>query len=833
MGSFLHDVRYGLRMLARSPGLTIVAVLSLALGIGANTAIFSLMDAVMLRALPVEEPGRLVLFGEGRWGGSTNDFPDSDWQLFSYPFYRQVEKQNQVFSGVAAIQSIPFRTHGTVESKGSIEEINGDLISGTYFSVLGVNPVLGRTITDADDQTPGGGSVAVASYSWWKRRFGRDPSVVGKKLTIGSTVYTVIGVAPPEFFGTTVGESPDLWIPLAMEKQISPGWNGLDDKFFQSLYVIARLRPGVRLEQASANVNLIYKQALRDYAGSQPSKKQLDDIQHARIELTSLATGLSQLRRQFSKPLIILMAVVGLVLLIACANIANLLLARSTTRNRELALRQALGAGRPRLVRQLLTESLLLAIFGGGLGMAFASWASHLLLAMVSGGDQPLPLDVAIDARVLSFTLGVSLFTAILFGTAPALRATRLELTNALKEGRGPQGAETRSKLAKALVVSQVVFSLVLLVGAGLFLRSLVNLTNVDTGFNKQNVLRLQIDAASVGYKEDARLADLYQQIEQRVAALPGVRAASFSFFTFNEGSWTDQVTVEGYAQPGIKPEVWHNVVGMGYFATMGIPVVAGRTFGPQDTASSPKVAVINETMARRLFPPGSPIGRRFRINNPSSPNGIEVIGVVKDTKYERLNENARPADYLPYTQHNQYLGDFEARFSGNLATIVPEVRRAIREVNPNLPISGVSTLAAQVEGSMVSQRIIAQLSAFFGMLALFLVCIGIYGLTSYAVARRTNEIGIRMALGAGRASVLWLVVREVLGLVGLGIAIGVPATLAGSRLVSSMLFGLSPSDPAIILTAPLILLVVAALAGYLPARRATKVDPMTALRCE
>ena len=299
MGSFLHDVRYGLRMLARSPGLTIVAVLSLALGIGANTAIFSLMDAVMLRALPVEEPGRLVLFGEGRWGGSTNDFPDSDWQLFSYPFYRQVEKQNQVFSGVAAIQSIPFRTHGTVESKGSIEEINGDLISGTYFSVLGVNPVLGRTITDADDQTPGGGSVAVASYSWWKRRFGRDPSVVGKKLTIGSTVYTVIGVAPPEFFGTTVGESPDLWIPLAMEKQISPGWNGLDDKFFQSLYVIARLRPGVRLEQASANVNLIYKQALRDYAGSQPSKKQLDDIQHARIELTSLATGLSQLRRQF------------------------------------------------------------------------------------------------------------------------------------------------------------------------------------------------------------------------------------------------------------------------------------------------------------------------------------------------------------------------------------------------------------------------------------------------------------------------------------------------------------------------------------------------------
>ncbi len=829
---FTQDLRYGVRTMLRSPGLTIVAVLSLALGIGANTAIFSLMNAVMLRALPVEEPGQLVLFGDGRAFGGTDDFPDSSTRLFSYPFYREMQKGNQVFAGVTAILSLPLGPHGTVEGSGSIEQVSTELVSGTYFSVLGVNPVLGRTLTDADDQTPGANPVAVASYSWWRRRFDRDPSILGKKLTIGSTVYTIVGVTPAEFFGTTVGESPDLWIPLSMERQVSPGWNGLDDKFFQSLYIIARLKRGMLVEQAGANVNVLFKQILHEYAGPQPSKEHLDDIQHARIDLTSAARGLSRLRRRFSEPLQVLMVVVGLVLLIACANIANLLLARSTTRHREIAVRQALGARRSRLIRQLLTESLLLALVGGALGIAFASWANHLLLAMVSGGPEPLPLNVAIDGRLLTFTLVVSLVTALLFGTLPALRATRLTLASSLKEGRGPVGAAARSPLAKALVVSQVAFSLVLLVGAGLFLRSLVNLTKVDTGFNQENVLRLQIDASSVGYKEDARLAALYQQIEQRVAALPGVRAASISFFTFNEGAWTDLVSVEGYAFPGDRT-VSHNVVGAGYFATMGIPVLVGRTFGPQDTGSSTKVAVINETMARRLFPAGSPIGRHFGIGGREHANEIEVIGVVKDAKYESLKEDPQPADYIPYSQHIQYLSDFEARVAGDPQSLVSEVRRAIAEVDHNLPVSGVTTLAEQVGRSVSSQRLVAQLSAFFGLLAVFLACIGIYGLMSYAVTRRTSEIGIRMALGAGRSNVLWLVMREILVLVSLGLAIGVPAALAGDRLVSSMLFGLSPTDPATLLAAPIILLAVATLAGYLPARRASKVDPMVALRYE
>ena len=828
---FTQDLRYGVRTMLRSPGLTMVAVLSLALGIGANTAIFSLMDAVMLRRLPVQEPGQLVLFGSGRWGGSTDDFPNRSWQLFSYPFYREIQKANQVFAGVGAILSLAFDVHGTVEGNSHIEEVNSELVSGTYFSVLGVKPLLGRVLTDTDDQTPGASPIAVASYRWWKRRFGRDPAIVGRKLTIGSTVYTIIGVTPPEFFGTTVGQSPDLWIPLSMEKEVSPGWNGLDNKFFQSLYIIARLKPGVPIEQAGANVNLLFKQTLHEYAGPQPSKKRLDDIEHARIDLSSLSRGLSRLRRQFSEPLEILMTVVGLVLLIACANIANLLLARATARHREIAVRQALGAWRSRLVRQLLTESLLLALIGGGLGIAFASWANHLLLAMVSG-PEPLPLDVGIDARSLAFTFAVSFATALLFGTIPALRATRLMLASSLKEGRGPIGAAARSPLAKALIVSQVAFSLVLLVAAGLFLRSLVKLTSVDMGFDKENVLRLQLDPGSVGYKEDARLAALYQEIEQRVAALPGVRAASISFFTFNEGSWTDPVWVQGDTSPRERPSVSHNIVGTGYFATMGIPVLVGRGFGPQDTATSTKVAVVNETMARRLFPGGSPIGRHFRIGGPKADE-IEVIGVVKDAKYESLREEPQLADFIPYAQHIQYLGDFEARFSGDPKTIVSEVRRAIAEADHNLPISGITTLAEQVSQSVASQRLVARLSAFFGLLAVALACIGIYGLMSYAVTRRTSEIGVRMALGAGRVNVLWLVMREILVLAALGIAIGVPAALASNRVVSSMLFGLSPTDPAIMLAAPAILMAVAMLAGYLPARRASRVDPMVALRYE
>lgn len=829
-----QDCRYGSRMLLRSPGITSVAVLSLALGIGANTAIFSLLNAVMLRELPVENPGQLVLFGKGRAAGDSDSFAATE--AYSYLFYRQARQKSRVFSDMSAVLSLMFnKMHGAVAGSANLEPMDVQLVSGTYFRMLGVEPILGRAFTEAEDEPAGGHPVAMVSYSWWKRRFGRDPAVVGKTVKLGSTVYTIIGVAPPEFFGTTVGQSPDLWIPLSMEKQVSPGWNGLDNKWFQSLYILGRLKPEVSVEQAQANVNLLAQQIWRGFAGPVLTREQQQRLEHVRIELTPAARGLSRLRFAFSLPLQILMAVVGLVLLIACANIANLLLARATTRQREIAVRMALGAARARLVRQMLTESLLMAFFGGALGVLFAAWASKALLAMVSIGPEPLALDVAPDARILAFTLLVSMATALLFGTVPAARATRINLSPALKEGRGAPSAAARSWFAKALIVSQVALSLVLLIGAGLFLRTLVNLANVDTGFNKENVLLFGIDPPAVGYKEDARLVSLYQQIEQRVGAEPGVRAASISFFTFNQGEWTDPVSIQGRPPtPENDMAATYNVVGPEYFAAMGIPLLVGRVFGPQDSEKSPKVAVINETMARWYFPGGSPIGRRFGLGGDSQhSNDIEVVGVVKDAKHESLRERPFPEAYYPYTQRIGYYNDLEVRHSGDAQAVIAEVRHAIAGVDQSLPVAYENTLAQQVDRSIASQSLIAQLSSFFGLLAVFLACIGIYGLMSYAVTQRTGEIGIRMALGAGRSSVLWLVMREILVLVAAGLAIGVPVVFACGHLVASVLFGLSPTSPGTILFAALLLLAVAAFAGYLPSRRATKVDPMTALRCE
>jgi predicted permease len=833
MSTLIQDLRYGLRQLGRNPGFTAVAVLTLALGIGANTAIFSLLNAVMLRQLPVQDPGQLVLLGTGAGRGSTDTFAFT--RLYSYPFYREMQQKNQVFSEVSAVLSLLFEhMHGAVDGSGNLEPMNVQLVSGSYFSMLGVKPIMGRMFSRADDEPQGAHPIAIASYSWWKRRFLRDPSVLGKTVTLGSTVYTIVGVTPPEFFGTEVGESPDLWIPLSMEKQVSPGWNGLDDKWFESLDILGRLKPGVKVAQAEANVNLLARQIWHGFAGPVLTKDQQNRLERAHIPLTPAGRGLPHLRRMFSLPLQILMVVVGLVLLIACANIANLLLARATTRQREIAVRMAVGAGRLRLVRQMLTESLLIAFFGGILGVFFASWASDLLLAMVSTGHSPLPLEVAPDARVLAFTFAVTCLTALLFGTFPALRATRIDLTPALKEARGGAAVLGRSRMARVLIVSQVTLSLVLLIGAGLFLRTLVNLANVDTGFNKENVLLFRIDPPAVGYKEDSRLVNLYQQIEQRVSAEPGVRAASISFFTFNQGEWSGDVVVQGRASRDADPNVMHNIVGPNYFATMGIPLLYGRSISPRDTEKSPKVAVINETMAKHYFPGGSPIGRRFGIgDDPKNSSDIEVVGVVGDAKYVDLREKPEPAAYYPYTQRVGFYNDLEVRYSGDPATIIAEVRRAVEEVDHSLPVSYVNTLAQQVDDSVTSETLIAQLSGFFGLLAVFLACIGIYGLMSYAVSRRTSEIGIRVALGANRSAVLWMIMRESLTLVGIGLAVGLPVALAAGRLVSKMLFGLAPTDPVSVAGAAMLLLACALLAGFLPARQAAKVDPMVALRYE
>ena len=837
----VHDLRYGLRMLRKSPGFTAVAVLTLALGIGANTAIFSVLNAALLKPLPVKQPDRLVLFGDGLDCCISDAFPNTS--LYSYPFYREVRKrvdrfaaayQNDVFSDVAAAFSTVQRVHGFVAGRTDAEPMDVLPVSGTYFETLGVSPVIGRALSEQDDATKDAHPVAVVSYAFWTQSLGRDPSVLNRQLTIGSAVFSVVGVAPAGFFGTQLGAQPDIWVPLSMQKEIPPGWDGYDDQMFESLDLIARLKRGVTSAQADANANLLFHQILGSFSAAPHKQEDLQRLDKTHLELTSLSHGFSRMRWNFVE---VLMAVVALVLLIACANIANLLLARATGRARELSVRNALGAGRARLVRQLFTESLLLALGGGGLGIALASPARQFLIRMVSDGSGTysgaMRFDVAIDARVLLFTLAITFATAILFGVIPALRATRFNIVDSLRDGRGQPSAPARTLAGRALVISQVALSLILLVGAGLFLRSLANLSNVSTGFNKENVILLRVDPSSAGYKIDVRLVSLYHDIQQRIAALPGVRAASFSMFTFDEGTWNNPIWVEGYLAGHQDIDVHHNVVGGDYFAAMGIPLLAGRTFGPQDTLMSPKVAIIGETLARTLFPSGSPIGRDYGRGGPEHAGDIEVIGVVKDVKYNNLDEPQQPGDYLPYTQSFQYLRDFQVRYAGDPATLIRSLRQTIHDVDGTLPISSVTTLDDQVSASISNQRLVAELSAFFGLLAVSLACIGIYGLMSYAVTRRTHEIGLRMALGAERGRVLWQIMREILLLVLAGVAIGLPVALACDRWIASMLFGLRSTDAMSFAGAAVLLLVVAAIAGYLPARRASLIDPMVALRYE
>jgi predicted permease len=836
-GELRRDLRYAARHLSRSPVFAIMSVLMLALGIGANTAIFSLMNAILLRALPVSHPEQLFFFGKVQSEGNTSFLPHGSTEVFSYPFFREFRRRNQVFSEVAAIQSSFTKTHGRVAANRDLEQIDVDLVSGSYFHTLGVNTIVGRVFSDSDDATPGGHAVAIASYSWWQNRLAGARSLNDKTVTIGGTVYNIIGVAPPGFFGLTVGQSPSLWIPLAMQKQIDPDESALEENMFRFLHIIARVKPGVSRQQAQANTDLVFRQILRGYLGPRPLPQELSNIQHAFIELTGAATGRSQLRSLFTAPLQVLMTVVVLVLLIACANIANLLLARATARQQEIAIRLAVGAERKRLIRQLLAESALLGFVGAALGVAFAWGASQLLLVQISRGARQLAIHVTPDATVLGFTVAVTILTVLLFGTAPALRATGVDLARSLHAGRGASAGAIRNRLTRLLVVGQVAMSLMLLAGAGLFLRSLANLMNIDVGFDKQNVLRMMIDPSAAGYQPDERLTGLMQRIEERLDSLPGISAASFALSVFDGGGWS-QTNVVAPGSQNYETEnhvrVDLNVTGPRYFDVMRMPVVLGRALNERDKQTSRKVAVINQTMARTHFPGSSPLGRVFEIGemDGSEWQNIEVVGVVKDAKYMEPEEKQMPAAFFPLAQHHaHFLYNLVVRYTGDASFVAPAVRKAISGLDPNLPVSDVRTLAEMVDDFTVNRRVIAQLSTFFGILAALLACIGIYGVMSYGVARRTNEFGIRMALGAGRNDVLWSVIRETLSLAVGGVAAGLILTLASGRFFQSLLFGIKAYDPMIISLAVPAMVVVAIVAGYLPARRATRIDPSVALR--
>lgn len=829
----VQDLRIAVRSLLKSPGFTIVALLSLALGIGANTSIFTLMNAAMLRPLPVAHPQELVLFGVGGGEGSSGGVPSGEVQLFSYPFYRSFQAKTEVFSSMAAVLSMQQVQHVSIAG-GGWELLHADLVSGSYFFTLGVKPVLGRTIMEADDRAAGAGPVAVLSYAYFQRRFNGNRGAIGKTIRIRDRDYTIVGVMEPGFSGIKVGNPADVWIPLSMQKETSPGWNGYGDKLFQSLLLFGRLKPGVPVEKAQAATDLLFRQIFHDFLGGAPSQKDLAAINHAWFKLTPMAAGISSLRFRYELPLEILMGIVGLVLLIACANLGNMLMARGVARAREVAVRMALGASRGRLVAQLVTEAAVLALTGAALGVALAWFVSPVLLHMATPGPTPMPLDVHPDLRVLGFTLAVAVATALLFGVAPALKATKLELTPTLKEGRG-MAAPARGIVARGMIAGQIALSILLVTVAGLFVRSLVKLNGIATGFDTDHVLLVSLDPSAASLPENLE-APTEQHIEDGVRAIPGVRSASAAFFTFAQGGWTSNVLFQNVERtPENGDEVANNIVGNDYFKTMGLTLVAGRGFTSQDTKNSPQVAVINETMQKRFFPGGgSAIGRHYGItDDPAKSSEIEVIGVVKDAKYFSLSEPPLMAAYYPLAQKPGFYGNVVVKYAGDPAGVAAGVRRAVAEVNANISVESVTQLKDQVSLATASSRLISQLSAFFGALAVGLACLGIYGLLAYSVARRTNEIGIRLALGARTDRVMWMVLRESLVLLALGVAVGVPLALGSTGVLRRLLYQLSPSDPATLAGAAVVVAVMTVVAAWLPARRAAKVDPMVALRCE
>jgi predicted permease len=826
-----RDLRYGMRQLAANPGFTAVAVLSLALGIGANTAIFSLIDHVMLRLLPVRSPEELLVIRG----------------INSYPRFEEVRRRNTVFS---AIFGVHVMNELDVKDKG---RATGELVSGNYFQTLGVGAAMGRTILPEDDGAPESGPVAVISHGYWKRAFGGSADVLGKKIQVktgqadantgGLDVYdapgsrrldgaalTIVGVAPPEFFGDAVGTSMDIWIPMAMQPAVMPGRPFLKQPNARWVNMMGRLKPGISQTQAGAALTVFWRQILTDEEGSQLTERRRREIAQVDLKTESGEKGFGQIRRQFSQPLQVLMAVVGLVLLIACLNVANLLLARATARRREIGLRLSLGAGRIRLVRQLLTESLLLAGIGGVLGIGIAYAGTRVLLLML--GDVGLPLEIPFqtDGRTLGFVAAISVATGILFGLAPAFRATRITLAETL-QGAG-RGSSSRGRAAKVLVAAQVAVSMLLLIGAGLFLRTLYNLKSQDVGYNPDHLVIMRVDPVSAGYRGDD-VGRARKSLLDRVRVLAGVRAATFSenglFSGTESGLYVD---VEGFTPASNKDRIARfDQIGPDYFTKVGIPILLGRDLSERDTPGAPHVAIINETMAKFYFHDANPIGRHFI----GAKVRLEIVGVARDAQDHSFRMEPVRRFYVSYFQPIDGIttANFEIRTEGNPGNLSALLRKEVQAVNASLPILSIKDVRQLMDGTVVQERLIAKLSSFFGALAVVLAAIGLYGVMSYSVARKTNEIGIRIALGAGRSNVIGMILREVALLIGIGGIVGIGAAWAATRLVKSFLFGLTEVDPLSFGGAALLLVLVGALAGYLPARRAAGIDPTVALRYE
>ncbi|HEV8204157.1 MAG TPA: ABC transporter permease [Pyrinomonadaceae bacterium] len=838
METLFKDIRYGIRGLLKRKAFAAIAVLTLALGIGANTAIFTLVNAVMLKSLPVQKPEELVLFTDAtNEGTSLEDSPRTgQWQRFSYASYEYFRDHNQSFQEIAALRSgeSPLSVRQTDAQANAAARANGHLVTGNYFSVLGVHAARGRVLTPEDDKQ-GASPAAVISHRYWEQQLNSDPSVVGKSFIINGTNFTVVGITPPEFFGVRVRRPPDFWLPLSFHEQIELRPSYLTNKEAYWLTLVARLKTGVTMEQAQAAVNLALRQHLTEQAGSELTAERQKGIQNTYVTLAEGQGGISGLRRNYSKPLHMLMAIVGMVLLIACANVGSLLLSRAASRKAEISLRMALGATRRRIIRQLITESMLLAGIGGLLGVLLAQWGVFVLVGLVAPTS---PLDTRPDVGILAFTAGVSVLAGILFGLIPAIQASRTDLAGAMKEKSRTKNGLGRLNLSSLMVVLQVGLSMVLLTGAGLFARSLLKLQNEDVGFNRNNVLLVGIDSRLAGYKT-TELSALYQQVMERLSTLPTVRNVSMATYAPMSGSSrTSSVKITGYTpQPDEDLSVQDLLTGPKYAETLGVPLLRGREIELRDNASSPKVAVVNATFAEKYFKNQNPIGRTFTFDDETEPVAqLEIIGVIGDVKWDDAREKTEPAVYRPILQVQEqgaYTATIHIRTTSDPTPLTSQVRQMINQIDDKLPIFGVTTLDEQLRRNLDQERLIAQLVSFFGALALILACIGLYGVMAHGVARRTNEIGIRMALGARGGNIAWMVIRETLYLVLAGLVIGVPAALVGAKLISAQLFGLRPTDPLTLVGASVVLTIVALLAGYLPARRASRVNPLSALRYE
>jgi macrolide transport system ATP-binding/permease protein len=856
---FFQDLRYAARTILHNPSFAMLAALSLALGIGANTAIYSFLDALLMRALPVEDPGSLVVL---QWhiSGSKNlrdsvvhnvsgqiyDDPQtgSTTAIFPYPAFELLRKSSDICSILFAYH--PARKLNLL-IQGQAEVSSGVYVSSDYFRGLRVAPAAGRLILGEDDRA-GAPPVVVLSYGFAERRFGNAASAAGRPVLINNVPFTAIGVTPPGFFGVDPAAPPDFYLPmhadLALERDpaTNPEKRYLDDHYYW-IEMMGRIRPGVTTTQAQAALGTVFEQWAASTAANDDERKNLPEFL-----VKSGALGLDNLRREMSQPLYILWTMVALILAIACANIANLLLARATARRREMAIRLSMGAGRWRVIRQLLTESLLLASIGGALGILFSVWAMQFLTLLMASGNDRITLHAELNMRVLAAAAALTMFTGLLFGLAPALQATRVDVMPVLKESRtGDRRSRWRPSLSQALVAAQMAISLLLLVIAGLFARTLSNLRSVETGFDRDNLLVFKLNARQAGHR-DSEIASFYSDLEKRFAEIPGVRGAAIANSPLiGDGAWGWAV-VPAEQEPDSKAPSGHGsgmvdtatrvlATGPSFFSTMRIPLLAGREFDERDRPGSAPVAIVNEAWVKVNLDGRNPIGRRVvSAGLKNQPREMEIVGVVKNARYEELTGKFPAIVYMPFTQDVTLPIDemtFFLRTAGDPLPYVSAVRGIVHQADARIPVTNLGTQVARIDKKMTPQIVFARLCAGFAMLALAIACVGLYGTMSYTVARRTGEIGIRMALGAQRATVVWMVLRDVLILAAVGLMISVPATLGAAKLVGSFMFEVKPNDPSALAAAVAILVSAALLAGYAPARRASRIDPMTAVRHE